>query len=254
VKAGSKKNRRARTDVPPVQSGPAAVRAMFDRIAPRYDMLNGLLSFRRATVWRRKVARFVRDDIPIRVLDLATGTGDQLIALARHLGNITGGIGIDRSDRMLDIGRDKMRCHGLENRFELRRGDATDIPFESESFDVVTISFGIRNVHDAHRTLAEMHRILKPGGRAMVLEFSLPESRSVRTLYLFYFRTILPWIGGWISGDREAYRYLNQTVESFPYGGQFVDRMRQAGFEGVEANPMTLGVVTIYVGDKGREG
>lgn len=235
---------------PEPQSSPEDIRAMFDRIAHRYDFLNRLLSFGQSDVWRRRMARYLRDDRPIRLLDLATGTGDQLLALARKRYNMIGGVGLDLSNNMLEIGRAKIARKGLENIFQMQKGDATEIPFGDESFDAATITFGIRNVRDVDRALSEMHRVLKTGGRALILEFSIPRNRIIRKLYLFYFRTMLPRIGGLISGDKNAYGYLNQTVESFPYGEEFCALMRKAGFVRVAAHPMTFGVATVYVGDK----
>lgn len=239
-----------RIHAPDPRPEPEEVRMMFDRIAPRYDFLNTLLSLGQASVWRRRMARFIPNDAPLRLLDLATGTGDQLIELARRRNNMTFGIGLDRAENMLVRARKKIRKRELDARCEVRRGDATAIPFADESFDVATITFGIRNVSDVDRALLEMHRVLKPGGRALVLEFSLPGNHVIRMLYLFYFRTILPRIGGLISGDKNAYRYLNQTVESFPYGEEFCALMRKAGFVRVAAHPMTFGVAAVYVGDK----
>ncbi len=234
-----------------VEDGPSRenVHRMFDRIAPRYDLLNHLLSFNRDKVWRRRMATMLPVRPDLKLLDLATGTGDQLLALYDS-GKIVSGVGIDPAEKMLAIGREKIARRSLGDKLSLVVGAGESIPCADKSFDVVTISFGIRNVTDVPTALREMHRVLKPDGRALILEFSLPKSRLIRAGYLFYFRHILPTLGGWISGDKEAYRYLNKTVESFPYGDQFAKLMREAGFDGVKATPLTFGVASIYCGDK----
>ncbi|MBI2424004.1 MAG: bifunctional demethylmenaquinone methyltransferase/2-methoxy-6-polyprenyl-1,4-benzoquinol methylase UbiE [Candidatus Hydrogenedentes bacterium] len=237
---------------PEAESGPSrvAVWQMFDRIAHRYDLLNRLLSMGRDVAWRKMlVKRLPAVDNP-RVLDLATGTADVLFAMERALPTLEQGVGLDMSAGMLSFGRQKVLARGLERRLSLVRADATRIPFEDNSFDAVSISFGIRNVLDMDEGLREMCRVLRPGGRALILEFSLPANRPFRALYLFYFRHILPRIGGLISGDSYAYRYLNETVESFPYGSAFTGRMAQAGFGSTSATPLTLGIATLYTGDK----
>lgn len=223
---------------------------MFDRIASRYDLLNRTLSLRQDVAWRRRVCRHMPEGTDLVLLDLATGTADQLITLIRRVEAIETGVGVDMSEGMLEYGRVKVAEAGLESRIQLKRGDATEIPFDAESFDVVTISFGIRNVVDVSGALREMHRVLRPGGRALVLEFSMPGSALLRGPYLLYLRHILPVIGGFISGDRRAYKYLNQTVESFPSGAAFTALMDEAGFTDTQAFPLTGGIASLYVGDK----
>ena len=220
---------------------------MFDRIAHRYDLLNRLLSGGQDVVWRKKVSRYLSDRPQQRVLDLATGTGDLLISMARNNARVASGTGIDMAEKMLDVGREKLARLNLDDRLELRVGDATRIPYEANAFDAVTISFGIRNVIDVPAGLGEMHRVLNPGGRAIVLEFSLPANRLIRSSYLFYFRNILPKIGGLISGDSYAYGYLNKTVETFPYGDEFCQLMRDQGFINVAMKPLTFGIATILL-------
>lgn len=223
---------------------------MFNRIAPRYDLLNRLLSLRQDVAWRRKMARYLPDRPGLKLLDLATGTGDQILFLISQSDQIESAVGIDLAEEMLARGRQKVSAKGLETVIELKHGDATRIPFSDQQFDVITISFGIRNVVDVPQSLRDMYRVLKPGGRALILEFSLPANGLFRKLYLFYFRRILPLIGGLISGDMAAYRYLNQTVESFPYGRDFCDLMRDAGFVNVAFEPLTFSIAAIYRGDK----
>lgn len=226
------------------------VSRMFDRIAHRYDLLNRVLSMRRDVAWRRRLARMLPDGGELRVLDLATGTGDVLLALRGGCTRVRSGVGMDKAGKMLALGQQKFKDSGQAAALRMVRGDAMCIAAADASFDVVTISFGIRNVVDVNTVLCEMHRVLKPGGRALVLEFSLPTNMLLRRLYLLYFRNVLPRIGGVISGDSYAYRYLNQTVETFPYGEAFCDLMLAAGFVDVTAVPLTFGIATIYQGDK----
>lgn len=225
---------------------------MFDRIAPRYDLLNRLLSFGRDRAWRRALTKCLPEGKNLFALDLATGTGDVLIALHRDSDRLRGGIGADMSGGMLSQGRVKLQRLGLWDRYPLARCDATQLALREGVFDVVTIAFGIRNVVAVEAALEEMRRVLRPGGRLLILEFSLPENRLFRRFYLAYFRHVLPRVGGWISGDASAYRYLNETVETFPYGAAFSAMMTAAGFEKVQYRPMTLGIATIYQGDKPR--
>lgn len=222
---------------------------MFDRIAHRYDTLNRLLSFGRDRAWRRCIKRYLPDRDGLRVLDLATGTADQLLCLADDT-RVMSGIGMDRAVKMLEIGREKIKRRGLDRSLSVREGDAVSVPADNASADVVTMSFGIRNVVSIMEVLSEMHRVLKPGGRALILEFSMPKNAVVRWYYLVYLRYILPRVGALLSGDADAYRYLNKTVEKFPYGSAFCEIMHEAGFQSVQAHPMTLGVATIYQGDK----
>lgn len=223
---------------------------MFDRIAPRYDLLNRLLSGRRDVAWRNAMAQYLPAGERLLVLDLATGTADVLISLARRASRVQGGLGVDPAGAMLSLGQEKLAAKGLSGRFRLARGDAAAPPVAAASVDAVTIAFGIRNVADAPTALAEMHRVLKPGGRSIILEFSLPGNALFRRVYLLYFRHVLPRIGGLISGDPSAYRYLNATVEEFPYGEAFCELMREAGFREVTAQPLTFGIATIYCGTK----
>jgi len=223
---------------------------MFDRIAHRYDFLNRVLSMRRDVAWRKHLSELLppRDDL--RVLDLATGTGDVLLALRTDSASVRSGVGVDMSGKMLAIGKQKFEDTGHATALRMVRGDATSLAIAGEQFDVATISFGIRNVVDVDAALREMHRVLKPGGRALILEFALPENALLRWSYLLYFRNVLPAIGGMVSGDSYAYRYLNQTVETFPYGEAFCELMRGAGFKDVASYPLTFGIAMIYWGDK----
>lgn len=223
---------------------------MFDRIAHKYDFLNRALSFGQDIAWRKKMRSFLPQDKPLELLDLATGTGDQIFFLLDGKAAITDALGLDLSEGMLEHGRTKVKERGLEDKMRLETGDAMNVPVDSESKDVVTISFGIRNVTHVPTSLKEMLRVLRPGGRVQILEASLPANKVVRAFYLFYFRKVLPLVGGWISGDSYAYRYLNETVETFPCGEDFCQLMRDAGFENVHFKAMTFGIASIYIGDR----
>lgn len=220
---------------------------MFDRIAPRYDLLNRLLSFRRDVAWRKALVQALPAGDNLRVLDLATGTADVLLSLAAAHGKVRRGTGLDKSAGM--IARAKPKITGAGAVLDLVRGDACGLGFRDASFDAVTIAFGIRNVPDVPAALREMRRVLRPRGRALILEFSLPANAIIRSGYLLYFRHVLPRIGGVVSGDAQAYRYLNESVESFPYGEAFLNLMRDADFRDVVARPLSSGIATLYTGD-----
>jgi len=221
---------------------------MFDRIAKRYDMLNRILSFGLDVYWRKKLIESVPKREELRVLDVATGTADVLIEVARKR-YVATAIGVDPSVEMMEIGRDKLRRAGIENAV-LEKGEAEKLSFVDNSFDVATIAFGIRNAKNVKKALEEMHRVLAPGGQVLILEFSMPKFSLVRPFHRFYLRHILPTIGGLISGERSAYVYLNKTIETFPHGQNFIDIMDAAGFTQTKATPLNFGIVTIYSGRK----
>ena len=223
---------------------------IFDDISPKYDVLNHLLSFGLDIRWRNRLARRLNVKVGQKVLDLATGTAAVLLALFKHDPSIQSAYGIDMSEKMLAIGRQKIARQGLERRITLRHGNVDQVPFSNNQFDAVTIAFGIRNTEDPLRVLREMYRVLTIGGRALILEFSLPQSKIIRPFHLFYLRNIVPFIGGMFTGQLRAYRYLNQTIESFPYGDEFCALMTRAGFERVKAYPLLFGTASIYCGDK----
>lgn len=223
---------------------------MFDKIARRYDFLNRLLSFRQDVSWRKRMIQCLPEGDALTLLDLATGTGDVLINIHKISGRIEKGIGLDMSSGMLGFGQTKLKNQNLTDKLKLMRGDAMTMGLADASFDVATMSFGIRNVPDVPKALRDIHRILKPGGRALILEFSIPKNPLIRAGYLFYFRHILTRIGGIVSGDSKAYKYLNSTVEAFPYGAAFIHLMNDAGFTCIEAHELTFGIATLYVGDK----
>ena len=223
---------------------------MFDCISPHYDFLNRFLSLGFDIAWRREIKKYLPPGPLQKILDLATGTADVLLTLVKDNPKVVEAYGIDLAEEMLAIGRKKVTLAGLAERVHLERGDAQKIPYQDDHFDVVTIAFGIRNVPNAILALQEMFRVLKKGGRALVLEFSLPKIFFVRMFYLFYLKIFIPVVGGMISGNFKAYFYLNQTVEKFPYGKQFCRMMEQVGLENTEAYPLLFGIATIYQGDK----
>ena len=219
--------------------------AMFDGIARRYDVVNRVLSLQRDQRWRRLAAQLVLAAHPRTVLDLATGTADlplMLTALDPQV-RVTG---IDIAAAMLARGRAKVQRRGAGERIVLRQGDALALPAATASVDAVTIAFGIRNVADYRTALREMYRVLRPSGSVTILEFSLPRHPLVRLTYLLYFRHLLPIIGGLISGNPTAYRYLNRSVESFPSGEKFSRLLAAVGFERVRCLTLTFGIAAIY--------
>lgn len=224
---------------------------LFNRIASRYDLLNWLLSFNQDKRWRKKLSSFI-SGTDLKIADIGTGTGDVLFSLIKHLGpgRILAATGIDMSEGMLEVARKKQAQLSLKVPTQFNHGDSLDLPLETSTYDVVTMAFAIRNVEDPLKGLKEIYRVLKPQGKALVLEFSLPQNILIKWVYLLYFRFVLPTVGGVISGDFKAYRYLNKTVEAFPYGEAFCAYMKEAGFTQVKAHPLTFGIATIYVGVK----
>jgi demethylmenaquinone methyltransferase/2-methoxy-6-polyprenyl-1,4-benzoquinol methylase len=223
---------------------------MFDQISPTYDLTNRVMTFCLDKRWRRKVADLLPKHESLRVLDCATGTADQLIALMESGAKVKQGVGIDLSSEMLAIGNRKLLQKPYAKAVSLQVASALELPFEDASFDCVTIAFGIRNVTDVNKALREFHRVLKPGGRVLVLEGTVPPNRAMRSLNLFYLRYVMPRIGGIISKNENAYRYLNETIESFPAGEKFCGLLRDAGFERAQAKRLSFGLVSIYCGDR----
>ena len=217
---------------------------IFNRIAKSYDSVNRVLSFGLDIGWRKKVNTLLPNRNNLRLLDLATGTADQVIMLCDINQNIKSAVGMDLSEEMLDIGRKKIsRFNG---KIRLETGDAVQLPIEDKQYDAITISFGIRNVPDVQASMREMYRVLDNGGKALILEFSLPKNPIIRFGHLFYLRWVLPLVGGLISGDYAAYKYLNTSIEAFPYGEAFCKLLKEAGFQEVKAHPVTHGIATIY--------
>ncbi|MGH7945036.1 MAG: bifunctional demethylmenaquinone methyltransferase/2-methoxy-6-polyprenyl-1,4-benzoquinol methylase UbiE [Opitutaceae bacterium] len=230
---------------------PAAVNSMFGRIARRYDVANLLLSCGIDSYWRRQLVAAVQRHSPKSVLDLATGSGDVAFALARKLGNAAAVTGMDFCQPMLDqaIAR-KSAARGTEySGVTFRLGDALALPLADECYDAVTIAFGLRNLADRNRGLREMRRVLRPGGRLYVLEFSQPH-RWLRPLYYFYLRRVLPLVAGLVTGDRAAYVYLNETIGEFPDRESLAGEFSVVGFTNVQTRPLTLGIVALHEGTK----
>ncbi len=223
---------------------------MFDQIAPRYDFLNRILSLGLDVIWRKKISMYLPKTQNMKLLDLATGTGDVLLMLCEKNKSITHAQGIDLSQEMLDIGKAKIAKRGLSEKISLQTGDINNIPLSNKTFDCATIAFGIRNVTRPENVLSEMFRVLKPGGRSLILEFSRPRNKILNAFHTAYLRTALPVFGALIAGNFRAYQYLNKTVEAFVYGEEFCALMRGVGFQNVTAHELTFGVATIYQGDK----
>ena len=217
---------------------------MFDTISARYDFLNHLLSLGIDRSWRRKAIRMLRDGQPKYILDVATGTGDFAIqALSLNPDKV---VGIDISEGMLSKGRAKLAERKLGERIELLKGDSENIPFEENKFDAVTVAFGVRNFENLERGLQEIHRVLRPGGQLVVLEFSKPRIFPFRQIFNFYFRFILPRIGSLVSKDRSAYRYLPESVRDFPDGERFTAILRKVGFNQTACKELTFGISSVY--------
>ena len=224
-------------------------RDMFNAIARRYDLLNHLLSGGVDVYWRRRALDCALKTSPQRVLDLATGTGDFALATAR-LGPQRV-VGIDMAVEMLRLGAAKVAAKRPPMPLDLLVGDAEQLPFQDNTFDMVTGAFGVRNFGHIPSGLAEAYRVLKPGGQLLVLDFCEPTAPLFRQLYLFYFHKVLPLIGGLISGQRRAYAYLPRSVGTFPQGQAFVELLVAAGFSQTRYTPMTLGIAAVYQGVKG---
>ena len=225
------------------------IAAMFDRISPKYDALNHLLSLNIDKAWRRKAAKTVAKRHPETILDLATGTADLAIALAKRNPQAQI-VGMDIAEKMLEIGKEKVKKLGLDNQIELQLGDAASLPFEDCSFDAVTVAFGVRNFEDLEQGLAEIERVLKVGGQAVILEFSMPHRFPVKQLYRFYFKHLLPKIGRAVSKDPNAYDYLPTSVERFPKPNDFIGIMASHKLTNGHARPLSLGIATLYTATK----
>ncbi|WP_363291346.1 bifunctional demethylmenaquinone methyltransferase/2-methoxy-6-polyprenyl-1,4-benzoquinol methylase UbiE [uncultured Rikenella sp.] len=226
------------------------VREMFDSIARRYDLLNHLLSMNIDRRWRAQVVRMIRRQAPQSVLDMATGTGDLAIAVGHAL-PAAAVTGMDLSPGMLRIGREKVAARFPGREFPMIEGDAEALPFADGAFEAVTCGFGVRNFEDLPKGLREMYRVLAVGGRAYILEFSMPSEHNVPgRLYRFYFRRILPEIGRLVSKDARAYTYLPESVGEFPYGERFCGMLAEAGFADPQMKVLMGGIATIYTAGK----
>lgn len=224
------------------------VEEMFDHISPKYDLLNHLLSVNIDKLWRRKAIRMLKPLGPRTILDVATGTADFAIAAAKlNPQKITG---IDLSEGMLKVGRQKVQRKGLAHMIELVKADSEALPFDDHSFDASIVGFGVRNFENLQQGLTEIHRVLKPGGEFIVLEFSRPKNKIFSSLYFFYFKKVLPWLGRRISKNSRAYSYLPESVQQFPDGVEFVDILIKTGFKNCTFKPLTGGIATIYKAQK----
>jgi demethylmenaquinone methyltransferase/2-methoxy-6-polyprenyl-1,4-benzoquinol methylase len=224
------------------------VASMFNNISKKYDLLNHLLSAGIDIIWRKKAIKLLKKEHPKLILDIATGTGDFAIeALSLKPEKV---IGVDISEGMLSIGREKIAKAGLQSQIELMPGDSENLQFNDNKFDAVIVAFGVRNFEDLERGLQEMFRVLRKGGTVVILEFSKPEKFPVKNFYNFYFRFILPLIGKMISKDNSAYTYLPESVNSFPYGKEFLKILEKTGFHSSQCIKLTFGISSIYIGKK----
>ncbi len=221
---------------------------MFDSISGKYDFLNHFLSLGIDIRWRRKAIALLKDLQPKAILDVATGTGDFAVEALRL--NPTKVIGVDISEGMLDVGRQKMKARQLDGIIELRSGDSEKLPFEDNFFDAVIVAFGVRNFEDLERGLSEMLRVVRPGGRVVVLEFSRPTKFPMKQLYNAYFTAILPLIGRWVSRDQAAYSYLPESVQAFPDGPDFIRILSDVGYKNPQCKSLTFGISSLYWGSK----
>jgi demethylmenaquinone methyltransferase/2-methoxy-6-polyprenyl-1,4-benzoquinol methylase len=234
-----------------VDKSEARVRKMFGEIAGRYDLLNHLLSLNVDRYWRWRTVRAVRPEGKWPILDLCTGTGDLALAYHRAGGGRSPVIGADFCHEMLALGDQKRQRAGINGQVAFVEADAQRLPFPDNHFQIVSVAFGLRNVTDTDRGLAEMARVCRPGGRVAVLEFSMPRWQPFRAVYAWYFRRVLPRIGQWLARNRHsAYEYLPQSVGEFPQDEALAERMRGAGLTDVGWRSLTLGIATLYVGTK----
>ncbi|WP_026978808.1 bifunctional demethylmenaquinone methyltransferase/2-methoxy-6-polyprenyl-1,4-benzoquinol methylase UbiE [Flavobacterium tegetincola] len=224
------------------------VAQMFDTISGNYDGLNRVISFGIDVKWRKKVLKMVADTHPDTILDIATGTGD--LALLMTQTNATKIIGLDISAGMLEVGRKKITEKKLDSKIEMVLGDSENIPYDDATFDAITVAFGVRNFETLEKGLAEILRVLKPGGIFVILETSVPEKFPYKQGYKFYSKNILPLIGKMFSKDDSAYQYLSDSASVFPYGETLNNILRKTGFIEVNALPQTFGVATIYSASK----
>lgn len=220
---------------------------MFNNVAGTYDFLNHFLSLGIDKLWRKKLVKLMKQQQPKQILDVATGTADLAITMLKlSPEKITG---IDISENMLAVGRKKIKEKNIAN-IELLQADSENLPFDINSFDAVTASFGVRNFENLIVGLGEMRRVLKDGGKTYILEFSKPKNRFIRAIYFFYFCSVLPFIGKIISKDKNAYSYLPESVKNFPDGKKFVELLQYCNYKNIQCIPLTFGISTIYIAEK----
>lgn len=224
------------------------VAEMFDNISHRYDFLNHFLSLGIDKLWRKKAIRLLKKDQPKVILDLATGTGDFAIAAMKL--KPTKIIGADISNGMLEHGRKKLIKKKIDHIVTFEYGDSENMKYEDHTFDALTVGFGVRNYENLMNGLKEMHRVIKPGGKAAILEFSKPKKFPMKQLFGFYSKTFIPFWGKMISKDKSAYTYLPESVAAFPEGQAFADILKEAGFNKVTLYPVSGGIATIYLAER----
>ena len=222
---------------------------MFDNISPKYDFLNRFLSFGIDQYWRKILISKLDSSLPIRVLDVATGTADVAIQIAKKYPKASI-IGIDLSNEMMRIGNQKIQRQGLKTRIILKRDDSESLSFEDNIFDSVVVAFGVRNFEQLDSGFSEIFRVLKKNGKFFILECSEPKNKLIKFFYYFYFHRVTPFFGRLFSKDSSAYRYLPESVASFPSGVDLCERMTKSGFKNCQFKQLTLGVVSIYEGVK----
>ena len=228
------------------------IQDMFSAIAPRYDFLNRLLSIGFDRHWRKSAIDLLAPRSGERILDVATGTGDMALEIVSRGLHDVRVVGVDFSRRMLELGKDKIRQRDYNQAVSFHLGNGENLPLADMSFEGAACAFGIRNYAKVKLGLREMHRILKPGGRVVILEFSMPSNPILRSIYNWYFDLVLPKVGNLISGHDEAYSYLPESVMGFPDQNEFVDWMKEAGFENVACRELTFGIVSLHYGHKGN--
>ena len=221
---------------------------MFDTISNEYDRLNRVISFGIDIKWRNKVVNLIKDKNPENILDIATGTGDLAINLTKTRAKKI--IGLDISEGMLNVGRKKIKERKLNSLVEMIIGDSENLPFENDSFDAISVAFGVRNFETLEKGLSEIYRVLKVNGVFVVLETSVPQNRFIKQVYFVYTKFFLPLIGKLFSRDKTAYEYLSDSAAKFPFGKDFNNILKKIGFTSVEALPQTFGVATIYTASK----
>lgn len=224
------------------------VESMFDNISSNYDGLNRVISFGIDQSWRRKVIKLISDSKAQNVVDIATGTGDLAIALAKE--NVEHVVGIDISNGMLDVGRKKIKSQNLSENIDMVQADSEDLPYPDNTFDAATVAFGVRNFENLDKGLSEIYRVLKPDGLFVILETSNPTKFPFKQGYFFYSKYILPLIGKLFSKDKDAYRYLSESASVFPFGEAFNNILKKNGFINVKDFPQTFGAATIYIASK----
>ena len=224
------------------------VEQMFDTISGNYDSLNRMISLGTDQGWRRNVLKMVSDTNPESILDIATGTGDLAILLSKS--NAKRIVGLDLSAGMLEVGKTKVNALGLQNKIEMIQGDSENLPFQDNTFDAITVAFGIRNFENLEKGLSEILRVLKPNGIFVILETSVPTKFPFKQGYSFYMKTFMPLMGKVFSKDKKAYEYLSESAKNFPYGEKLNAILQKVNFKNVKHNPQTMGVATIYSASK----